>query len=260
MVFRRINGVGVLLLFLLLLLIACKNENAALIDDFERLEESIESDRFLHNLKTLPEDSLHRVAGIFYGEVTSMIKDLKRKKEKHPETIDSLITKLNREQKIEILVIAFQKYLNGVGFNLENIENQVSKLREIRRLEEKRQRKELIKLIEGNDLKWEPGDTMNLIFQLKEKEGYRTIFFNRYPRSKDFSFADDTLKMRGVLLEKFYGSGYSIYYDEESHKYFDLIFKLKIITLDKEVNYWGDRIKVGDEFDLHLEAYGLKIE
>ncbi len=177
-------------------MISCKNENSKLITDFEELEEFIESQQFLDHLKTLPEDSLYLISGIFYGEVTSMVDEPKKTNKRLLITIDSLIEKYNLEGRIEVLGIAFQNYLNRKDFNIENIESRVMRLQEIRDFDQKEKeeskKRELSKIIELNDLEWNLGDTLNLrrclkiIFHLRlNLERIIQEFINRTMASED---------------------------------------------------------------------------
>ena len=65
--------------------------------------------------------------------------------------------------------------------------------------------------------------------------------------------------MKGVILEKYFDDTYSSY-GSKLNKYLNLVFKLKIIELDKEVNDHGGIIKVEDEFQFYLQFYGKEIE
>ena len=171
-------------ILILLLIVSCKDKNTQLNHFFKELQNNIESEKFLNYVKTLPEDSLHLISGILYGEVKMVITDSKSIEEIDKIIIDSLVEKLNIEEKVEVLVIAFQKYLNDEKYDLDQIKDNVVELQKMREIEQKKEEKikikKLIEIIKTNNSNWNIGDTLDLDFELSSDGNYKTIMVHSH--------------------------------------------------------------------------------
>jgi len=236
---------------------ACKdeNKNSNVNNLFEILEGELKNTKILEDIRTTREDSLYEMLPIF----TSLCKGGKfDDKDCWINFIDSTFAQENNLLLDEILFLGFQKYLRNEKVGLVSIKNKVLVYQEKRRKkyneQERNNEKELASIIKNNDNKWMNKDTISILLQVKKVRGSRLIFYSDYPYSLDYSYADDTLQLKGVIVEKLYETG--------SKDLFDLIFKIKVLELDNGLinSLDSENIKVGSNFNLHLESYGRLIE
>jgi len=244
-----------LLLIIILLIQSCISDNRQLTDLFEKVKDEYRDKKeFLSIIKDEPRDSL------FLAMDVAPIKRIMQSFElKNPIDFDYLLKDVPFEIQEEVILYGFQDFLNSKDVNLKKLKIEVEERVEVRRIEEKERevnnKLELKKIIEENNLNWHIGDTIDVIFKLDVEDDYGEIYYNGYQYSLDFSLADDTLKMKGRIKEKYYDHGNS-----RVNKHLNLIFKLEVIALksNKASNY-SDIKKVGDDFLLHLESYGRSI-
>lgn len=245
---------------LILVLTACAKEPSHLHAFFKKLESEIINESILEDISTYSKDSLALMLPIFRIECNELLEDLHYNQELQ-DLIDSSSVSPFSHLREQMLLFAFQKHLNKQTIDLDKIiyeiqQAEVSSHGKMLR-DEELHKKELTGIIIANDLKWRAGDTLNLILQV---DNNNTIYYRSYPGSLDYSFADDTLRMKGILISKYYSkvSGY------ETAKLSDplnLVFKLRILELSNaEARNPVRKLEVGDKFVLSLEAYGRPIE
>lgn len=118
------------------------------------------------------------------------------------------------------------------------------------------------RISQGNNERWKAGDTLTIVLPVEiDDYGRRSTFYYSYgyPVSLDYSSADDSLKIKGVLLQKWYESIPDL--EPTVLDSSNLIFKLRILELsDENTKILMNSYEVGEEFDLHLKKYARPIK
>ncbi len=248
---------GLILCFFLFFFCSC-SEQSELERIFEIIEQRFEG-KMLDDMKSCSQDSLYLMSHLFRIEYNHQLEELGH--EKHwPSFIDTSFAKANYTKMDFILFFAFHKYIHDKPIDLEAIRKEVQESDERNRqrwaAEEKEDMKRLRSIIATDNKRRNIGDTINLLLKLEDKGQYNSIYFNGYPYSLDFSHADDTLKMTGILLDKYYDPS------ADSTDIMNLIFSLKITELshDNAREPGMKPLKIGDKFNLSLQRYGRPME
>lgn len=244
------NATFTLKIFCIIILFStsCVENNREINNLFNALEKQINNEKVLNHIKTFHQDSSNLLLPIF----SPQYRDLK---EVYFSIEEDTFTDSSLYSDEEIMLFAFQKYLNQQPIDLGVIQDEVKESK--MRLKIKRDKKEVLykerleEIIRTNNLKWQEGDTINVLLQVDNDSGYNSIYYRSYPASLDYSFADDTLEMKGLIKKKI---------SPATTDYLDIIFRLKILELNRpDVYNFAKKIKTGEEFDLHLESYARLI-
>lgn len=223
------------------------------------LEAEINDEKLMDEIRFCPYDSLGYYLPIFDSFYSHLIK---QKGWEIPVNLDSCdfdSSKIN-----EFLLFAFQRHLKGDEINEEILLNEIvtlNKLSDTKKLQRIAEEKKILEdIISTNDANFAIGDTLNIILQVKSyNDDYHSIFYRGYPQSLDYSVADDTLKVKGILIEKHYHTDAP--HIQKTPSLLDLVFTLKILALNRANVYYGDSfLAIGDEFSLYLEAYARLID
>lgn len=235
------------------LLFGC-SQDRTIFSFLEKLESNIENELIIEAIKHSNKDSLRFILPVFRVEYYKLIERHDIENEIN-NIIKSSLNKSFFASNEEILLFAFHGHLNQRKMDLEQIQNEIQQIR--RALKEKMKRdealyeKEAINLIKLNNSKWNVGDTLSVTLEVGRDNGKHLIYYKSYPASLDYSDAKDTLMLKGVLVDKF----------QKSVNLTDLYFKLKILELNRaNVLHGANKLELGSDFDLNLEAYGRPIE
>ncbi len=249
---------------MIFLFTGCTEEKTAIEPFFRTLEKELDGTKILYDLKSMDQDSMQRMLPVFRGTCSQIAYEKGYMITNGWDIlIDSLIGSDIRNQEL-IFLFAFRSYLNERRVDFDEAQEQAQNV--INRLEVKRIKgdsialEELKNMIAFNDSAWNKGDTLELTFQLSSEEDCNYIFYLRYPNSLSFSLADDTLNMRGVLLDKFYSKDRSGNEETRLKDVENLFFKLEIVDLNPlNICESTKELEVGQIYDLHLESYGRPI-
>jgi len=245
-------------LFLIaLLFFSCMQEKSPMETCFEKVQDNFEFQITLEHIKTAPTDSLFFFYPFFSQEYLKLQEETDCQIQ-ITNWLDANLIKQHNSYREQILFIGFQKYLQEKKIDLKEIEVEIQKMEERKIEKAELQYQQLLDIIEANDSNWKKGDTLNLVLQLSSHGDGKHIFFRRYPASLDYSTADDTLKMRGILIDKIYKD--EIISDSEINDYSKLKFRLKILSLNFDNVFSAKKLKIGDEYDIGLKTYGRLIE
>lgn len=247
-----------MLLFSLVSIMGCISDSSKLTSFFEELEESIGNELIINEIKTISKDSLRYILPVFEIESKQLIQKLHYEKELNG-LMNPHLAKPFSSSRGEVLLFAFQKHLNRENISLREIQIEIQEvkknLKEKMVKEEAFYEKELNAIIRTNNLKWQEGDTLNLILQIQKEDNHNSIYYRGYPQSLDYSSASDTLRMKGLLLNKHYPV------QNKMTDSVNLSFNLKILELSHTNVYnFAEPVKLGDDFVLSLEAYGRLID
>lgn len=96
-------------------------------------------------------------------------------------------------------------------------------------------------------------DSFSLVFPVENNGGYKyTFFYDGYPYCYDYSTADDSLIIKSVLEDKYYGLKTDNRVDSTC-----LSFKVRIVALsDSTVKIMGSKLVPGMSFEFCLQDYG----
>lgn len=245
--------------FLMIFLFSCTNKKSTyypIKECFEKIEKNIKNDKALNHMKTCSLDSLTYVFPIFKREFEKIQEktDCNRQIE---DFFDLHSIPNNPVLRDEVLILAFQKYLNQYKIDLNEIQDEIKGKKLIKVKREKIEEQKLLGIIRENNSNWSKGDTIDIVLQLSGKGDRKQVFYRHHSLAYDYSTADDSLNIRGVLIDKQYDSSETI---SETEKTLSLIFKIKILELSDTNAYAVDRLKIEDIFDLDLASYGRFIE
>jgi|GEM_PF-6870307 len=254
----------ILVSILIILVGSCLNHSSPLDDFLDHLEERITNEEALRKYKHAPKDSLELYFKFFSKDFFEELGT--------PEHNQSIYQYLNNNgifpdttYRTLLLIFAFHEKLNDKFINLEKIKEDILQTEEILNArinrEEELYEKENLRIIQFNNSKWNVGDTMNFILPVKiQNDGKRTTYFaGSYPYTLDYSLADDTLKVRAILIDKEYNK--EVDRISNPQDLFKLVFKLKLLELSNVNTYnFTEKYEVGDEYDLPLKYYGRPIE
>lgn len=242
-------------LFLILFYTSCVEETPKTC--FEKIKKSFEREEILNYIKVYPQDSLPYVYPFFLRACEQFQKEMDCQKEIE-DWLDTNLIPTDRTLRDRIIILAFQKYLNNKEIDLEEIQFEIREERKRIAEEEKLLEQRLLNNIYLNDSLWTKGDTLDIFLQVDDHGKSKSVFYSADPYSS-FSMADDTVKVKGVLVDKFY----KIYSKEEpdlKHP-LSLYFKLKVLEVSDTATYEvSQKIEVGKEFDLNLGLYGRLID
>lgn len=251
----------ILFLPIMVLFISCHKTNT-LEDFFKVFENRIENKNELLEFKNASKDSVDVLFKLISKPFIQVYRDSTQFEGINKFFNDNGVTPDDRTRG-RILIFGFHRFINDEQINLTALTSEVKRIDEYReRLREKERRREeepYLKIVKASNELYSKGDTMNIILPVSfdKDTGMKSTYYSaHYPYTLDYSDADDTLKVTGILLDKRYENTPFNALDS-----LHLIFKLKLIELS-DTNYhilWR-KYQVGDEFDLHLRNYGRPME
>jgi hypothetical protein len=241
----------IIAIFIFLFFFFSCEKNSILNDFYLNLENKMDKNELL-TFKKAPLDSAAHHFDSFYeeyraavdeeitnnNEVLSYLKDLKLEENEIPDYI--------------WLVFQFHSWLNKKNYSLEEYEmiykSYYQKKINQQLEEERKYKKEALNIILESDAQFAIGDTLTLIFPVEKRLSRKITVHRLYPYSLEFFEFEDTLKLRGILIEKLKDS-------------FDLRYKLNLTEISEEnVLIQNSKYEVGDYFDLSLKEYGRPIK
>ena len=243
---------------------SCMENRSQLDIFFEDLENHIEDKNMVIAFKSTPFDSMGLVLPIFRSEYLKFLHELNENhkiKYYRGLELDSPLPPL----EYFIWLLAFQKHLQGESISLnaaKKLRTQWEREYEAKSIQQDSLYKiELEEIIMANIAKWQIGDTLSLLLPIKGDNQYKRIYFLAYPESLRYSYVKDTLKVKGILQEKYYDPNFSSFKKIPINSPFNCIFRIKILELSSDISYYSaKKLHIGDEFVLHLESYGRPIE
>ncbi len=141
----------------------------------------------------------------------------------------------------------FYSYLNDTSYELDDYAYFYKAHLVMDVINTEKRENELQEMIIAEKETWNIKDTLSLIFPVSEEYFGKTIVERIYPHTKEIYSFEDTLKLRGILLDKRYDST-------------DVWFKLKIVSIsDEDVLVFGEKYRSGDDFEFSLRTYGRPI-
>lgn len=241
------------------------NKKSPLIPFYQQLENEIGNQEILDRYRHLTKDSLDIMYQSFKKEYQNVF-EISENKNAINTYLDSENINKTENYRWHIILFGFQKYLNNQPIDLEELIWDYGEAIKIAKDRHDAQQKlydqKYYQIVRRADSRWNPGDTINFILPVNiDTDSSRYTYYNiGYPYSLDYSSADDSISMKGVLLKKFYDDG-RIDTNESETDSVHLVFKLKIIELSDTITKvdW-EKLKIGDEFDLWLKLYGRPIE
>lgn len=248
----------------ILITISCKKSNSQLDSFFHELELKIDNEKAIFKFKNLPKDSLLSFFEKFSKEFYLVYGD-----SLHYKTVNNFLNTKNispdLEVRMPVLIFAFQSKLKYKNIYIESIVNDVQKYFEkidsAYKIEEKINYLQILKNIQINNKEWNPGDTLEVLLPVETgvDEKKTTFYYHEYSLTSGYSSAEDSLKIKGILLSKRYD-----FFPDLKPNVIDssnLIFSLKILEIsDSTTMILLEKYKPGDKFDLHLKKYGRLIE
>lgn len=254
---------AVFLIILFGIQISCETSSKPLNKFFNKFEEKIKNNIAFSKFKNAQKDSILFYSQNFTEEFNELYKD-----SSYSKNIDKFLSKFEKSHDLEtaenILIFAFHSSLNNNNSNLNQVADYFfeKNKREKNRINKEQQLldDENLKIIQANNHKWETGDTLSIILpvRLDELTSNKSSYYSYgYPLTLDYSQADDTLKIKGILLNKSYES----YSGLTSSDSMDLVFKLKITELSNtDYKILGKKYEVGNELRIPLRDYGRPID
>ncbi|CAN5281479.1 hypothetical protein BH09BAC5_BH09BAC5_08890 [soil metagenome] len=208
----------------------------------------------LNSFKSSPIDSTGKNLEIVATIIDSIYKDISQNA-KLNMYVDSVFSCEIYDRRIR-LGIAFHTYLNGgdiLGPEVLSKSEDIMVYNVCKKIERNEVENEKIAI--GNYQSIKIGDSLSLIFPVKNNYGHQcTFFYNGYPYSYDYSQADDSLTLKVILAGKFRGGIMQSSIDSTS-----LYFKVQIVQLgDTNVRILSSdkKYRVGEQFDFCLQSYG----
>lgn len=252
--------IGLILMFLILFFSCSKDSR--LPNFLKKLESNIGNEIVIEAIKQSNKDSLIFILPVFRVEYLRLTQKLDNK-DKISDLIKSNLTEPFFASNEEILLFAFHRYLNQQKLDLEQIQVEIQQTRTAHKEKMKREKefheKELINLIKANNSKWNIGDTLSIILDIDS--GSNVISYKPFPLTLDYSNAEDTLKIKGILIDKFNSQNLLKGNSQKLEDLMDLYFKLKVLELNREYVMQGlNKVEIGSDFRLYLESYGRPIE
>ncbi|MBV6655165.1 MAG: hypothetical protein KI786_15470 [Mameliella sp.] len=253
------------LTYVMFLFIGCTEKKIAAESFFETLEKELNGTKILHDLKFLEQDSMQRMLPVFRGTSRKIAYEKGYMRINGWDNLVDLLIGPDIQNQDLVLLFAFRSYLNKRKVNFDEAQEQAKNMKDRLELEmikgDSIALEELKSIIALNDFIWNKGDTLELTFHLNSEEDCNYIFYLRYPNSLTFSLADDTLNMKGVLLDKFYSRDRSGNAKTNPKDVRNLFFKLEIVDLNPLENICESAkiLGIGQNYDLHLESYGRSI-
>lgn len=110
--------------YLLLFFISCTQKTSHLDLFFGKLVNHINNELILNDIKSYSQDSLHLMLGVFGSEYNELVEKLKYEQEWQSPLDSSLIIPYWSSRN-QILLFAFQKYLNQETIDLDEIQNKI---------------------------------------------------------------------------------------------------------------------------------------
>lgn len=145
------------------------------------------------------------------------------------------------------LFIDFHGWLTKQDYDSEFYSKVQGKLDALDKANDIKNKKKLSALIEKDKSLLTIGDTLNFIFPIIEENNNRITIHRQYPYSLEISDFEDTLKINGILVDKF----------EESKR---IMLKLKILIISEDVFYFfGEKFNNQDNILIPLQDYGRAI-
>jgi len=239
---------------------SCVEENSEIKKIFISFEEGVQNRNILIPIQTSSQDSLSSLLSVFSAEYRPFLE--KRYPSKNKNELLKTLSDLHVPTNHEIMLFAFQKYLNQQPINLDVIRKEIKEL-EIKFRQKITKENNLNEqlhstIIQNNNLNWNVGDTIDVILQVHNINNKYHIYFTGYPASLDYSRADDTLKMKGIIKNKILESKISNNTNNKNILPHNVVFNLEVIGIN--LNKLSPSIKIGEIFKLDLDAYGRPIE
>lgn len=238
----------------------CRTSHQSILDTFFiKVEEHFYGKKIVFEFQQAPKDSLDEYLLIFWEVFVDVYHDSSYNRAFYAFFESNQVDPRSEFGAI-VLLSAFWSRLNREAIDLKVIKYEVQELLRKRREADEKKRlildRELQKIIQDNDKRWDIRDTLELIFSiyLNQDTKEKSVYLPSYPYTLDYSNSYDTLKLMGILLSKRYESSNPQTTAIDS---MNLIFKLQIINLsDSDVSILGTKYRIDDTFDLHLMAYG----
>lgn len=238
----------------------CRTSHQSILDTFFiKVEEHFYGKKIVFEFQQAPKDSLDEYLLIFWEVFVDVYHDSSYNRAFYAFFESNQVDPRSEFGAI-VLLSAFWSRLNREAIDLKVIKYEVQELLRKRREADEKKRlildRELQKIIQDNDKRWDIRDTLELIFSiyLNQDTKEKSVYLPSYPYTLDYSNSYDTLKLMGILLGKRYESSNPQTTAIDS---MNLIFKLQIINLsDSDVSILGTKYRIDDTFDLHLMAYG----
>lgn len=197
---------------------------------------------------------------IFISEYKSLTKENSQKTKGIITFIDTIFTDNNLLDKEIVLIYGFHKYLNDEKYSIKQLKNEIALMAKNREIEQniisKRENRELVERININNNNWFVNDTINLVFNVSEENSHRYVIFNYDPSFNKHNDNSDNLFVKALIKKKYSGTEFN-----SDLNYKNLMFLLEVIDLSDSITFYGSqKLLVGSEFNLNLEAYGILIE
>jgi hypothetical protein len=143
----------------------------------------------------------------FYDEINYLTEDVKFINE-----LESIFRKRNvdiySEKGSLTLILLIHNTLNGKGLTISESDQIIYPiLNDLKKNKDQKEwifEKEIVEIINQYDTSYNIGDDITLFFplEIKNKEQYINAFQNPYPATLNYSHADDSLKVSGIVVNK----------------------------------------------------------
>lgn len=238
-----------IILTILPLLVSCQEDDKVLHRVFMRLKQQIQ-ERELYTFKNAPIDSAAFYSGYFYYEYKEVIDQNVLPDDEVMRYLENLQIQNFNFPDYLYLVYNFHGWLNGKKYSIYDCQEIYERVIEHEQQRIKKTEEEALQIIINNRDRCVVGDTLNLIFPMDNnywRAGTKEAVLRLYPHSMEIFEFEDTIKLKGILLDKLSDS-------------IDLRFKLYVLELNlEEVLLLGDQYKVGDTLNLPVKSYGRLI-
>ncbi len=241
---------------LFLFLFSCTNndQDKELEIVFEKMADKINPEK-LNSFKLATFDSTCKTLEMISTEIDLTCKDISKIK-KLSAYLDSIPRLMDSTTRKTYLTVAFHEYLNGGDIHGDEFKNKFESAltfqadKTIRAYAYENER-----IARKNYETVNIGDSLSLVLPVDNNFGHPFTFFKLgYPYSNDYSTsADDTLILKGVLIDKFPGENKGLTLDSTC-----LSFKVKIIEVSDTSVQIGN--KNGNQFSFCLQLYGRHIK
>lgn len=252
-----------LITFIFTINYSCSNTSKPIVPFLEALKIEINNDKKLIIFKEAPKDTEILYFINHFSEAFDLLyKNDSINYKNINDYMDSQSIINDQNIRAASLIFAFQKKLQNKDIDIKEIakftQNYYKEIEEEELVEKDFHNQQTKKIIQANEEKWNIGDTLYIILPInKEESGYCSTYFNNYgyPYTLDYSLADDTLHLEGILLQKLY-EDYAYPYTGTPDS-LESIFKLKITAMsDMGCLILGEKYVLGDEYKLPLQSYG----
>lgn len=242
-------------------IISCGNNETILIEHLKSLEQSIDSEKLISILKTHHEDSISNLLPLLSPQLNKLNKNKSLWPIEKQNELANYLKSYELNLQDEIIIIAFIKYLNNRKLDIDKINQTVihnsNEFRKKVEIESKLFEQTKSKNIKFNFNNFNVQDTLNLILQLQIENEEKHVF---YTNSQNFIIADDTFKVKGILIEKTFNGKNEISSKLTDSEYQDINFKIRTIEISHD-NVLMDSaiITIESIINLNLARYHKQI-